>query len=233
MQRQGPGAGTGRAPSLRAGESTMLSNILNRLAPTGRQEPSQFASEPHRVSGRSLRPPFPDGCRQAMFGMGCFWGAERMFWQLPGVWVTAVGYAGGHVEAPDYRSVCSGRTGHAETVLVVFDPAEVGYRSLLRVFWEGHDPTQVNRQGNDVGTQYRSLILTEGPDHRAEAEASRDEFAAALAQAGRGGIATGIEEWQTFHYAETCHQQYLARNPGGYCGLGGTGVKMPPHPARS
>ncbi len=185
-------------------------------------------AEVHAVSGRPLRPPFPDGCETACFGMGCFWGAERMFWQLDGVWVTAVGYAGGASPDPTYREVCSGRTGHAEVVLVAHRPSEISYDRLLQVFWEGHDPTQFNRQGNDIGTQYRSLILASGEEQRAMAEASRALYGERLAASGYGPVATEIASLETFHYAEDYHQQYLHKNPGGYCGLGGTGVACAP-----
>jgi peptide-methionine (S)-S-oxide reductase len=180
--------------------------------------------EAHLVLGTPLAAPFPPGLRTAVFGMGCFWGAERKFWSLPGVYTTAVGYAGGHTANPSYEEVCSARTGHAEVVLVVYDPSLVSYGQLLQVFWEGHDPTQGMRQGNDVGTQYRSVIYTTGPDQTEEAEASRAGFQQALDAAGYGGITTEIGAAGSFYYAEPYHQQYLAANPGGYCGLGGTGV---------
>ncbi|WP_030104735.1 peptide-methionine (S)-S-oxide reductase MsrA [Actinoalloteichus caeruleus] len=178
---------------------------------------------------RRIIPPFPAGMATAVFGMGCFWGAERTFWRTPGVWSTAVGYAGGSTPNPTYEEVCSGLTGHTEAVLVVFDPAEVSYAELLRVFWEGHDPTQGMRQGNDVGTQYRSAVYTTGDAQRAEALASRDEYQRALSQAGHGTITTEIEPLRDFYYAETYHQQYLSegKNPNGYCGIGGTGVSCP------
>ena len=181
----------------------------------------------HAVNGAPLKPPFPAGLETAVFGLGCFWGAERLFWKIPGVYTTAVGYAGGHTPNPTYEEVCSGRTGHAEVVLVVYDPAQVGYGALLKAFWEGHDPTQFMRQGNDMGTQYRSAIYATSATQRAAAEASRDAFGAALRAAGRGAVVTEITEAPTFYYAEPYHQQYLARNPGGYCGLGGTGVACP------
>jgi peptide-methionine (S)-S-oxide reductase len=183
--------------------------------------------EHHYVNGARLQPPFPEGTEQAVFGMGCFWGAERMFWETPGVVSTAVGYAGGFTPNPTYEEVCSGRTGHAEVVLVVFDPAEVSYEELLKVFWEGHDPTQGMRQGNDVGTQYRSAIYTYGEMQQKAAEASRDTFQKELRSAGYGDITTEIRDAPEFYYAEDYHQQYLARNPFGYCGLGGTGVSCP------
>ena len=183
------------------------------------------AVETHFLSGRNIRPPFPEHCAEAILGMGCFWGAERLFWTMPGVWVTAVGYAGGEAASPSYRAVCSGRTGHAEAVLVVFDPEAVSYGEILRVFWEGHDPTQLNRQGNDIGTQYRSVIFARDAGQRAAAESSCTRYGTALAAAGHGRIVTEIADWPEFHYAEDYHQQYLAKNPGGYCGLGGTGVQ--------
>ena len=181
----------------------------------------------HFVNGAPLQPPFPDGSRTALFGMGCFWGAERKFWQTPGVLSTAVGYAAGLTPNPTYREVCSGLTGHNEVVLVVFDPAQVTYEQLLKVFWENHDPTQGMRQGNDVGTQYRSGIYVADAAQRAAAEASRDQFQAVLRAAGYGDITTEILDAPTLYYAEDYHQQYLAKNPGGYCGLGGTGVSCP------
>jgi len=179
------------------------------------------------VLGTPIVPPFPEGTERAIFGMGCFWGAERLFWQLPGVYTTAVGYSGGITPNPTYEEACSGLTGHTEAVLVVFRPEQVSYDEILRVFWEGHDPTQGMRQGNDVGTQYRSAIYWTSDDQRAGAEASRDRYAAALTQAGHGAITTEIAEAGQFYYAERYHQQYLARNPNGYCGIGGTGVSCP------
>jgi peptide-methionine (S)-S-oxide reductase len=189
----------------------------------GRDEPMPVPSD-HFVSGHRIVPPFPDGTGQAVFGMGCFWGAERLFWKTPGVYSTAVGYAGGLTPNPTYREVCSGMTGHTEVVLVVFDPAQVSYDALLRVFWENHDPTQGMRQGNDAGTQYRSAIYTTSPEQAAEARASRAMFQDRLTQAGYGRITTEVAEAGPFYYAEEYHQQYLAKNPGGYCGIGGTGV---------
>ena len=187
----------------------------------GRDERMPVPRE-HFVNGRPLVGPFPDGLRQAVFGMGCFWGAERLFWQTDGVFTTAVGYAGGITRNPAYEEVCSGLTGHTEAVLVVYDPLEVGLDDLLKVFWEGHDPTQGMRQGNDVGTQYRSAIyLDEGLE---SAEASRGRYQEALTAAGYGAITTEIEAAPPFYYAEPYHQQYLAKVPNGYCGLGGTGV---------
>ena len=181
----------------------------------------------HQVNGRPLQPPFPAGMEQALFGMGCFWGAERLFWLLDGVYITAVGYAGGHTPEPTYAEVCGGGTGHSEVVLVVFDPAHILYGELLRVFWEGHDPTQGMRQGNDIGTQYRSCLYTFGPVQARLAEASRGAYQAALGEGGWGDITTEIRPAGPFHYAEDYHQQYLAKNPGGYCGLGGTGISCP------
>ena len=182
---------------------------------------------PHFVSGRSLLPPYPDGFEVAEFALGCFWGEERKFWQTPGVWVTAVGYQGGFTPNPTYKEACTGRTGHAEAVPVVFDPATISYEQLLRVFWEAHDPTQGMRQGNDVGTQYRSAIFTRSDAQRRAAEASRDAYQARLTEAGFGPITTEIVDAPEFYFAEDYHQQYLAKNPAGYCGVGGTGVACP------
>ncbi|MEW5757180.1 MAG: peptide-methionine (S)-S-oxide reductase MsrA [Pseudomonadota bacterium] len=182
----------------------------------------------HYVSHRPLRPPYPEGMTRAMFGMGCFWGAERKFWQMPGVYVTAVGYAGGYTPNPTYEEVCSGLTGHAEVVLVVFDPKLIRYEQLLALFWEGHDPTQGMRQGNDVGTQYRSAVYAFDAAQYAAAVASKEAYQRAMAGAGFGGISTEIAPAPEFYFAEAYHQQYLAKNPGGYCGLGGTGVCYPP-----
>jgi peptide-methionine (S)-S-oxide reductase len=181
----------------------------------------------HFVNGNPLRGPFPAHLRQAVFGMGCFWGVERKFWQLPGVFTTAAGYAAGLTPNPTYREVCSGRTGHNEVVLVVYDPAQVSYQQLLKVFWEGHDPTQGMRQGNDMGTQYRSGIYTFDAEQAVLAESSREAFQRALDEAGYGPITTEILPAPPFYYAEDYHQQYLAKNPGGYCGVGGTGVSCP------
>ena len=192
----------------------------------GRAEPMPVP-ERHFVNGNRLQPPFPEGLEQAMFGMGCFWGAERLFWQLPGVWTTAVGYAGGSTPHPTYREVCTGNTGHTEVVLVVFDPRQTSYEALLGTFWEQHDPTQGMRQGNDVGTQYRSAIYAFSPEQRAAAEASKAAYQQRLKAAGYGPITTEIVDAPPFYYAEDYHQQYLAKNPGGYCGLGGTGVACP------
>ena len=192
----------------------------------GRDEPISVP-ERHYVLGTPLVPPFPDSYERAVFGMGCFWGAERMFWQAPGVYTTAAGYAGGSTENPTYREVCSGSTSHVEVVLAVFDPEKTSYEDMLRVFWEGHDPTQGMRQGNDVGTQYRSLIQVQSPEQRATAEASREMYQRELAGRGYGAITTENAEATPFYYAEDSHQQYLAKNPNGYCGLGGTGVACP------
>jgi peptide-methionine (S)-S-oxide reductase len=192
----------------------------------GRSNPMPVV-EHHAVSGHRIVPPFPDGMRTAVFGMGCFWGAERLFWRIPGVYSTAVGYAGGYTPNPTYQEVCTGQTGHAEVVLVVFDPAQISYPELLRVFWEGHDPTQGMRQGNDWGTQYRSAIYTTDADQAAEVQTSRSTYQQALAAAGRGQITTEIAPLRHFYYAEDYHQQYLERNKNGYCGLGGTGVACP------
>ena len=181
----------------------------------------------HFVNGARLEPPFPAGTELALFGMGCFWGAERKFWSVKGVYTTAVGYAGGHTPNPTYREVCSGMTGHNEVVRVIFDPKIVSYETLLKVFWENHNPTQGMRQGNDVGTQYRSGIYYYGEAQRRTAEASREAFQAMLSKAGYGAITTEILPAPEFYYAEDYHQQYLEKNPGGYCGLGGTGVSCP------
>jgi peptide-methionine (S)-S-oxide reductase len=181
----------------------------------------------HHVLGTPLEPPFPEGLEQAVFGLGCFWGAERLFWELDGVYTTAVGYAGGHTPNPTYEEVCSARTGHTEAVLVVYDPKRISYEDLLKVFWEGHDPTQGMRQGNDVGTQYRSAVYTFSDSQREAAEASRGRYQEALKAAGRGEITTEIAEAGPFYYAEDYHQQYLSKVPNGYCGLGGTGVSCP------
>jgi peptide-methionine (S)-S-oxide reductase len=181
----------------------------------------------HEVLGNPIAPPFPEGLEQAIFGLGCFWGAERIFWRAPGVYTTAVGYAGGFTANPTYEEVCSGRTGHTEAVLVVFDPHETSYDEILRLFWENHDPTQGMRQGNDQGTQYRSAIYTVDEAQRAAADASRERFQGELAKADFGEITTEIAEAGPFYYAEPYHQQYLAKNPNGYCGLGGTGVACP------
>jgi peptide-methionine (S)-S-oxide reductase len=189
----------------------------------GRDETMPVPAQ-HFVNGNPLEPPFPDGMEQAMFGLGCFWGAERKFWELAGVYATAVGYAGGYTPNPDYKEVCSGMTGHNEVVLVVYDPAIVSYDDLLKVFWEAHNPTQGMQQGNDVGTQYRSGIYAYNDSQLAAANASRGRFQSRLAEENFGTVTTEIIEAPQFYYAEDYHQQYLAKNPGGYCGLGGTGV---------
>ena len=178
----------------------------------------------HFVNGHRIVPPFPAGLREAVFGLGCFWGAERLFWELPGVYATAVGYAGGFTPNPTYEEVCSGQTGHTEVVKVIYDPEKIDYEDLLKTFWESHDPTQGMRQGNDVGTQYRSAIYVSGPEQRAAAEASRRTYGASLSAAGRGSVTTEILDVPEFFYAEDYHQQYLAKNPNGYCGIGGCGV---------
>ncbi len=193
----------------------------------GRATPMPIG-EAHFVNGHPLRPPFPEGIAQAMFGLGCFWGAERRFWQQPGVYSTAVGYAAGFTPNPTYEEVCTGLTGHNEVVLVAYDPKEIDYRGLLQVFWEAHDPTQGMRQGNDRGTQYRSGIYTFSEEQRQAAEHTRALYQAGLDASGRGRITTEILDAPTFYYAEDYHQQYLAKNPNGYCGLGGTGVCLPP-----
>ena len=193
----------------------------------GRATPIPTATT-HFVNGRKLQPPYPAGLERAVFGLGCFWGAERKFWELgDGIYATAVGYAGGHTANPTYEEVCSGRTGHTEVVLVVFDPKKISYDTLLKTFWESHDPTQGMRQGNDVGTQYRSGIYYYDEAQRAAAERSRDDYQRALSAAGHGTITTEIIPAPEFYFAEDYHQQYLAKNPDGYCGLGGTGVSCP------
>jgi len=204
--------------SRKASELPSKSNAL-----PGRQAPMATV-ETHFVNGNALKGPFPAGAQSAMFGLGCFWGAERKFWSLPGVLATAVGYAGGHTPNATYKEVCSGMTGHNEVVLVTFDPAKTSYDALLKVFWESHDPTQGMRQGNDAGTQYRSGIYTFTPEQETAAQASKAAYAKDLKAMGYGAIATEIVEAPEFYYAEDYHQQYLAKNPGGYCGLGGTGV---------
>jgi peptide-methionine (S)-S-oxide reductase len=192
----------------------------------GRETPLRTA-ERHFVNSRPLKGPYPEGMQLAQFAMGCFWGVERKFWQVPGVWVTAVGYVNGITPNPTYEEVCSGRTGATEAVLVVFDPKVVSYDDLLKVFWEGHDPTQGMRQGNDIGTQYRSGIYVYNAEQRAEAEASLKAYGAELAKAGYGPITTEIADAGPFYFAEDYHQEYLAKNPDGYCGVGGTGVSCP------
>ena len=201
------------------------------LPKPGEALPGRATSMPvpkaHFVNGHPIKAPFPEGLEVEAFGLGCFWGAERKFWQQDGVWTTAVGYAGGETPNPTYQEVCSGGTGHTEMVLVVFDPKKISYADLLKVFWENHDPTQGMRQGNDVGTQYRSAVYTYSPEQKQQAEASREAYQAALKQAGKGAITTEILAAPEFYYAEDYHQQYLAKNPGGYCGIGGTGVSCP------
>jgi peptide-methionine (S)-S-oxide reductase len=192
----------------------------------GRPEPIPTASK-HFVNGHALKGPYPAGSRMALFGLGCFWGAERKFWQLPGVWVTAVGYAGGPTPNPTYEEVCSGQTGHNEVVLVVYEPDKISYETLLKTFWESHDPTQGMRQGNDVGTQYRSGIYTFDDAQKKAAEDSQRMFGEQLKTAGYGAVTTEILSAPPFYFAEDYHQQYLAKNPHGYCGLGGTGVSCP------
>jgi peptide-methionine (S)-S-oxide reductase len=193
----------------------------------GRPDPIPVPTMHAVFTDRRIVRPFPEGMRTAVFGMGCFWGAERLFWRTPGVYSTAVGYAGGYTPNPTYEEVCTGRTGHAEVVLVVYDPAVVSYPALLKVFWEGHDPTQGMRQGNDLGTQYRSTIYLTSPDQREEAESSLASYQSALDRGGHGTISTEIADLPAFYYAEDYHQQYLHKVPNGYCGLGGTGVSCP------
>ncbi len=192
----------------------------------GRSDPIPTATT-HAISGRPLQAPVPEGMEDAMFGMGCFWGVERIFWQVPGVWLTMVGYAGGFTPNPSYQEVCTGKTGHNEVVRVIFDPAQISYEALLQRFWEGHDPTQGMRQGNDRGTQYRSGVYCYSEAQRAAAEASRAAYANTLAAAGYGAITTEIVTAPEFYFAEDYHQQYLHKNPQGYCGIGGTGVSCP------
>jgi peptide-methionine (S)-S-oxide reductase len=206
-------------------KTTTLPNATEALP--GRPDPIPTATR-HFVNGHPLQPPYPAGLEQAVFGLGCFWGAERKFWELGnGVYVTAVGYAGGHTQNPTYEEVCSGRTGHTEAVLVVFDPAKISYEKLLKMFWENHNPTQGMRQGNDVGTQYRSAIYTLNDAQREAAVASKTAYQKALSTKGLGTITTEIAPAGAFYFAEDYHQQYLAKNPAGYCGLGGTGVSCP------
>jgi peptide-methionine (S)-S-oxide reductase len=199
----------------------------NEQALPGRAERMDVPAVHHVLDGARLSPPFPDGLERAVFGMGCFWGAEKKFWQLPGVYTTAVGYAAGYTPNPTYREVCTGMTGHNEVVLVVFDPRKISYDTLLKTFWENHDPTQGMRQGNDVGTQYRSGIYVFSDAQRDAAERSRNVFQQQLSKRGYGQITTEILPAPEFYYAEDYHQQYLAKNPNGYCGLGGTGVTCP------
>ena len=207
-------------------ESRKLRMPSQAEALPGRPDPMPVP-ERHAVNGARLKPPYPEGAQVAMFALGCFWGAEKGFWQIPGVIVTAVGYAGGHTPNPTYEEVCTGLTGHAEAVRVVFDPSIVSYGALLKAFWESHDPTQGNRQGNDVGTQYRSAIFTHGEDQRREAEASRAAYARELSKAGYGPVTTEIREAPPFYFAEDYHQQYLQKVPNGYCPDHGTGVACP------
>lgn len=195
-------------------------------APPGRDSP-MLVPDTHFVNGHSIAPPYPDGLRETIFGMGCFWGAERIFWEADGVYTTAAGYAGGFTPNPTYEEVCGGRTGHAEVVKVVFDPERISFEQLLKLFWESHDPTQGMRQGNDRGTQYRSTIYTGSSIQLAAADLSRDAYQQKLNEAGFGPITTEIRTARSFYYAESYHQQYLAKNPGGYCGIGGTGVACP------
>ena len=206
------------------GDKTKMIDPARALAGRSAEMP---VADHHAVLGTPLKPPFPEGMQQAVLGMGCFWGAERIFWQAPGVYTTAVGYAGGYTPNPTYEEVCSGSTGHAEVVLVVFDPAKTSYDEIVRLFWENHDPTQGMRQGNDVGTQYRSAIYTFSAQQAALAEAGRSAYQRQLEIAGLGEITTEIREGPPFYFAEDYHQQYLAKNPYGYCGLGGTGVSCP------
>jgi len=208
----------------RSGHKTQM--VDERRALAGRAM-ALAVPEHHFVNGHRIVPPFPEGSETVVFGMGCFWGAERIFWRTPGVYSTAVGYAGGYTPNPTYEEACSGQTGHTEAVLVVFDPALVSYDELLRRFWEGHDPTQGMRQGNDVGTQYRSAIYTTSDEQLRLALASRDLYQTELDRNGYGMITTEIKQAGTFYYAEDYHQQYLGKNPNGYCGIGGTGVSCP------
>jgi peptide-methionine (S)-S-oxide reductase len=211
--------------------AVMLLRHKSQLPGPGEALPGRAAEfqvpDRHDVLGTPLKPPFPEGLQQAVFGMGCFWGAERIFWEAPGVYTTAVGYSGGQTPNPTYEEVCSGRTGHTEAVLVVFDPAQTSYEAMLKLFWEGHDPTQGMRQGNDIGTQYRSAVYTFDVEQSEAAVASRELFQARLSASGHGEISTQIAPAGPFYYAEPYHQQYLSKNPGGYCGLGGTGVSCP------
>lgn len=192
----------------------------------GRSEPLKIPAT-HFVNGKPLAPPYPDGMDEIIVGLGCFWGAERKFWQAPGVYVTAVGYAGGSTPNPTYEEVCSGRTGHAEVVRVIFDPSVISLDAILKLFWENHDPTQGMRQGGDIGTQYRSALYTTNPAQHAAAQASKSAYQHELTRAGYGTITTEIAPAPTFYYAEAYHQQYLAKNPNGYCGIGGTGITCP------
>jgi peptide-methionine (S)-S-oxide reductase len=206
--------------------SSKTTSVTADRALPGRSQSMPVPAQ-HFVKFNPLTPPWPDGMETAVFGLGCFWGAERKFWEAKGVYSTAVGYAGGYTPNPTYEEVCSGRTGHAEVVLVVFDPEVISYESLLKIFWESHNPTQGMRQGNDVGTQYRSAIYTNTPEQRKAAEESRERYQEQLDKAGYGKITTEIADEGPFYYAESYHQQYLAKNPNGYCGIGGTGVSCP------
>lgn len=206
--------------------SDKMKMVTPEAALPGRPDPIPTA-ERHFLTGLPLKSPVPEGMEQAMFGMGCFWGVERKFWQVPGVWLTMVGYAGGYTPNPTYKETCTQLTGHNEVVRVIFDPAQVGYGDLLRLFWENHDPTQGMRQGNDVGSTYRSGIYCYSPEQQAAAVASKAAYQAALTAAGRGAITTEILPAPLFYFAEDYHQQYLAKNPDGYCGIGGTGVRCP------
>ena len=201
--------------------------LPSRSEALGGRETALPVPERHFVNGNPLQGPFPDNMKRAVFGLGCFWGAERRFWEADGVFVTAAGYAGGITPNPTYEEVCSGNTGHAEVVLVVYDPAFASYEQLLKIFWESHDPTQGMRQGNDIGTQYRSAIYTVDDTQQAAARQSLDAYEAELSAAGHGSITTEILALDSFYYAEDYHQQYLAKNPGGYCGIGGTGISCP------
>ncbi|NVF12897.1 peptide-methionine (S)-S-oxide reductase MsrA [Vreelandella maris] len=205
--------------------SLFSSSSTSRVLP-GRDTPIE-TSDVHTINGHSLHPPFPEGHEEIVLGMGCFWGVERLFWQLPGVYVTAAGYAGGETPNPTYDETCTGRTGHTEVVRVVYDPKQVDLETLLQVFWEQHDPTQGNRQGNDIGSQYRSAIFTTSEAQQAAAEQSAAAYQQALDKAGKGQITTEIKPLEAFYYAEAYHQQYLDKNPNGYCGLKGTGVTCP------
>jgi peptide-methionine (S)-S-oxide reductase len=220
-----------RRPARTLGETVFLTREKTRLVDADEALPGRDERMPvperHEVLGTPLEPPFPAGLERAVVGMGCFWGAERVFWRAPGVYTTAAGYAGGVTPNPTYEEVCSGRTGHAEVVLVVFDPSVTSYEEILRLFWENHDPTQGMRQGNDVGTQYRSLVLATSDAQRSAAERSSEAYERVLAEAGHGPITTEIAPDAPFYYAEPYHQQYLEKNPNGYCGLGGTGVACP------
>jgi peptide-methionine (S)-S-oxide reductase len=231
---RGSAQSTGRRTGVEHLEVLLLFDTLRRKATMvaredalpGRDTPIRV-DPAHAVLGTSIVPPFPAGSEEIVVGLGCFWGAERLFWKLPGVHTTAVGYAGGYTPNPTYDEVCSGRTGHTEVVRVVFDPEQISREEILRTFWEGHDPTQGNRQGNDTGTQYRSAVYTTSPEQAAAVRESAERYGQALEARGHGTITTEIADSGPFYYAETYHQQYLAKNPGGYCGLGGTGVSCP------